>query len=290
MSHNIKYKYPIIVIGMHRSGTSMLSRILEEIGIFMGDKKDINNEALFFLKFNEYIFKQALARWDDPENIKCTSDIFDQNIIRAYKKQANSFSVIKYLGFKRIIKYKGLNKMDFNWGWKDPRNSFTLNIWRQIYPDAKVIHIYRNPVDVANSLRQRSIQEEQQIKKKIKKKLSEKFLKSSFYHDLFKIQSLDVGYKLWEQYLLKCLNHNDTFNLCYEDLLKNPQLELEKLITFLGLDLDANQLNKVSSTIKSDRRFAFLSSPELVKFYHDIKNNPVVRRLNYHRITDENTH
>ena len=71
-----------------------------------------------------------------------------------------------------------------------------------------------------------------------------------------------------------------------DSYLQDYSIELQNAIQ----SVDANQLNKVSSTIKSDRRFAFLSSPELVKFYHDIKNNPVVRRLNYHSITDENTH
>ena len=43
----MKYN-PIIIIGMHRSGTSMLSKILEYSDIFLGNNKDINNEALFF--------------------------------------------------------------------------------------------------------------------------------------------------------------------------------------------------------------------------------------------------
>ena len=30
---------PIIIIGMHRSGTTMLSRQLEALGVFMGKKK-----------------------------------------------------------------------------------------------------------------------------------------------------------------------------------------------------------------------------------------------------------
>ena len=61
---------PIIIIGMHRSGTTMLSKILEDMGVFMGEKKDINNEALFFLNFNRYIFKQTFATWDSPKNVK----------------------------------------------------------------------------------------------------------------------------------------------------------------------------------------------------------------------------
>ena len=41
------------------------------------------------------------------------------------------------------------------WGWKSPLTTFTLPIWLDLVPHAKVIHIYRHGVDVANSLRQR---------------------------------------------------------------------------------------------------------------------------------------
>ena len=40
---------PIIIIGMHRSGTTLLSKLLEKCGVFMGTKKEENNESIFFL-------------------------------------------------------------------------------------------------------------------------------------------------------------------------------------------------------------------------------------------------
>ena len=39
---------PIVIIGMHRSGTSIVTRMLEQLGLFVGKKKDMNHEALFF--------------------------------------------------------------------------------------------------------------------------------------------------------------------------------------------------------------------------------------------------
>ena len=44
---------PIILLGMHRSGTSMIAGMLEELGLFMGNHKDRNNEAFLFMKLNE---------------------------------------------------------------------------------------------------------------------------------------------------------------------------------------------------------------------------------------------
>ena len=39
---------PIIITGKHRSGTSLLSKILIDQGIFMGSKLDSNSESIFF--------------------------------------------------------------------------------------------------------------------------------------------------------------------------------------------------------------------------------------------------
>ena len=57
---------PVIFIGMHRSGTSMLARLLEELGMFFGAVKDQNNEALFFQGLNEWLLGQCGGRWDNP--------------------------------------------------------------------------------------------------------------------------------------------------------------------------------------------------------------------------------
>ena len=45
---------PVIVIGMHRSGTTMLTKMLEELGVFLGWKKQGDHESTFFL---------SLKRW-----------------------------------------------------------------------------------------------------------------------------------------------------------------------------------------------------------------------------------
>lgn len=41
---------PIVILGMHRSGTTMITEILEQLGLFVGDQKDDNCESLFFLQ------------------------------------------------------------------------------------------------------------------------------------------------------------------------------------------------------------------------------------------------
>lgn len=41
------HQTPVIILGMHRSGTTMITKILENLGLFVGVEKEINHEALF---------------------------------------------------------------------------------------------------------------------------------------------------------------------------------------------------------------------------------------------------
>ena len=59
---------------MHRSGTTMLSKLLEQFGLFVGSKKEENDESLFFYKLNEWLLRQANASWDNPRNLNFIND------------------------------------------------------------------------------------------------------------------------------------------------------------------------------------------------------------------------
>lgn len=57
-----------------------------------------------------------------------------------------------FLGWGRWLRYRSAFKLDFPWGWKDPVNTFTLPFWLDLFPEARVVHIFRNGVDIAQSL------------------------------------------------------------------------------------------------------------------------------------------
>jgi hypothetical protein len=60
---------PIVIIGMHRSGTSMVTRMLESLGLFVGARKDSNCEARFFQRINRWLLDQTGSSWDNPQPI-----------------------------------------------------------------------------------------------------------------------------------------------------------------------------------------------------------------------------
>lgn len=140
---------PVIIIGMHRSGSSMLSRLLNRSGIFMGLFQEHNAEALRFLKINRLLLKEQGGDWLDPVEVHSTEQNFPTND-SLYREH-----------FKLGIESQWYRRWLYNypWGWKDPRNTFTLGYWLNRFPEAKVVHIHRDGRQVAMSLFRRNQRE-----------------------------------------------------------------------------------------------------------------------------------
>ena len=63
------YENPVIIIGMNRSGTSMIVQKLKEMGVFMGATLEVNNEATLFLELNDWLLAQCQGGWYSPSNL-----------------------------------------------------------------------------------------------------------------------------------------------------------------------------------------------------------------------------
>ena len=164
---------PVIIIGMHRSGSSMLSRILNRSGIFMGLFQEHNAEALRFLKINRLLLNEHGASWLEPKEVSNSNHDFPDNL-SLYREH-----------FKLGIESKIYRRWFYNypWGWKDPRNTFTLPFWLSRFPKAKVVHIHRDGRQVAMSLFRRN-----QRKGEV--------------HDQ-RLNDVGFGFRLWEKYLMQ---------------------------------------------------------------------------------------
>jgi len=57
---------PVILLGMHRSGTTMVAELLDHLGLFLGEELESNHEALYFLELNAELFRRCNATWDQP--------------------------------------------------------------------------------------------------------------------------------------------------------------------------------------------------------------------------------
>ena len=272
---NRKASPPIIIIGMHRSGTSLLSRMLQKLGLFMGIKKDPNNEALFFKNLNEWLLRQSGGAWDHPDPIR---HLLDNTKVRFLASDYMSHMmktprVTSYMGWGKYLRYRSPANMDISWGWKDPRNTYTLPLWLDLFPDAKVIHIFRHGVDVANSLKmsQKRLLPGAQSRHHRRKLLYWLRPKRGEFAGSLLCSSMDNCFSLWEKYLLEArmhVNHleGQAIEVKYEDLLVQPCQTLKSLALFCSLSVNDSDISKLANHVNKSRAYAYQKNPELQSF------------------------
>ena len=257
---------PIIITGMHRSGTSLLSRILMQQSIFMGYKLDSNNESIFFQRINKWILSCIVSSWDNPRTLQ-DLEIEDVDlIINRLDKVLNSrFSKSLFLGKKDLFYNRSLNKMDVNWGWKDPVNTFTLFIWKQIFHNSKIININRHPLDVSSSL----INRESNLKSKDKESLFPEFLSSLLpvlsvnkgdVLSSFNIKNINDGLKLYKKYFDEMKSNKnlyDVLDIKYEDLIMNSNKILKEVFDYLDINITNNEYQNIEKILDKNRVHAF---------------------------------
>ncbi len=279
---------PIIVIGMHRSGSSLLVKVLQELGVFMGNDFEENNESMFFNKINDWMLLQAGASWDNPENFNYISNDFKALMVEIIENRLKTIHLKKYLGSKK----RSLNDSAFIWGWKDPRNTFTLDVWKEIFPKARIIHIYRNPVDVINSLIKREASKitvtGNPTKTGLKKKLFGYKLPQErlFYHS-FKSLDKQAAFVMWKEYVEKALKvekSSNTLNISYENLIENPLETCNAISAFCNIEIEHKNLESLVQGFDQSRKFAFIKEKELTDFYEKIKEDELVIKLGYGNI------
>jgi len=270
----IKFSPNVLVLGSHRSGTSLVSDILSMNDIYMGSDLEHNNESKFFIGLNDYIMNLCGGSWDFPRDIKPLLNNNDQlEMLDQYIKLRRESSL-----YKRYIKKYENNKF---YGWKDPRNTFTFKYWKRLYPEIRAIHVLRNGYDVAQSILKRNIQLQKINKKKFENnKLAYKFLKKRGRFSISVINSFDDAFKLWENYALEGLSladeyNNDVITIKYESLIADHENTMLKLSDFIGkkIIINKNELRKDSCRNKplesypDDVRKVLLASNAYREYY-----------------------
>ena len=281
-------KSPIIIIGMHRSGTTLVTKLLEEFGVFVGRNLGKNYESKFFLDLNEWVFKQANATWDRPtgmcdlmKNNKTRNLIVDYLDIKLSSPQAKNF-----FGIKQLYRYKSIKNIDYPWGWKDPRNTFTLPLWLELFPSAKIICVDRHGVDVAQSLKVRAESMLLNSNNKYYKKRPVYAVgnkKGLFTHSVRSL-SLKGGLSLWDEYMVESKLHIENINnpvhkLKYEDLLEEPIGTIALILEFCGIVATHDEIALVAKNIHRERANAYTKVSELIEFQK--KNSDVLSKHGY---------
>jgi len=143
----------IVVLGMHRSGTSAITRSLKAIGINLGGKfvpTAGDNERGFWedsdiVAFNDVLLSKLGYQWYG--NTVIGSLNWDNDIIKSAKQKA----IV-------MLEEKLLQSGVF--AFKDPRTAVLIEFWMEVFRDLNLsisfLIALRNPLDVAESLFKRN--------------------------------------------------------------------------------------------------------------------------------------
>lgn len=215
MTTNRNRRQVIVVLGMHRSGTSAITRGLKVFGIHLGEK---------LLPSRPDNIK---GFWEDLDinaiNIELLDTIgHDWHSLTPIRSEELTPRLLNDIQGKaaEVLRHKlnGVNEF----GIKDPRISRLLPFWKEIFKvlDVEVRYVIacRNPMSVAQSVAER---------------------------DGFDIEK---AYWLWFDYMVSILlntNSDDRIVISYENLLENPSKQLQRLSHFLDKEYDPNCIESI---------------------------------------------
>lgn len=258
-------KPPVIIIGMHRSGTSLVARLLNALGFFLGKHKDENHESKLFISINDWFLRVAGGAWDNPDAIDrlLNNQKARRIILKHTMKSMNSWHRIRYSGFKHFHSYKKNIGYNIPWGWKDPRNTITLPLWLELFPEAKVIHICRHGVDVAHSLCVRQVLWLDRARTPNNYRRAKYLIRpfGGIYLRSVGFQEHTEGLGLWDSYMQRAktsimLLKNRAIEIRYEDLLQEPEKNVRKLNDFCQLINDSQNISDALKLIRPEHAFA----------------------------------
>jgi GT2 family glycosyltransferase len=225
---NTETQRAICIAGAHRSGTSMVTRLLHCCGLELGPESELmpaqtdNSEGFWehlgFVALNDQLLSELGGAWDLPPKADedFTSARLDPLCLKA----------------RLLIEKFELASV---WGWKDPRNSLTLPFWQQLLPGLKTVVVVRNPLEVAHSMRERNR------------------------------TSYSFGLRLWEIYnrrLIEAANGKDRLITHYDFFFQAPELELQRITDFIGLP-DA-KIASVAALVTARKRHTHFTIEQLI--------------------------
>ena len=126
-----------VVLGMHKSGTTLVSQILHNSGINM---VETSGEDISYDEGNKYERQSVLDLNMELLGAR------DCEVRDLPKPQGLDMTAAQQDRMRRII--ADCNAEATNWGFKDPRSAYTYPLWRKELPNHRIIAIYRQPDEI----------------------------------------------------------------------------------------------------------------------------------------------
>lgn len=196
----------VVINGMHRSGTSLVARIISLLGVSLGSADDLlgpgdDNRAGYFENraiktFADVVLAHLGGSWDRPPRLEPG---WERDPSLGALRDEGQTILRDAFGDEVALGHRV--------GFKDPRASILLPFWRTVAPIDHSVVLVRHPGEVAASLAARR----------------------------FAVEP-DVAASLWLRYLLAALHASpDALVLRHRDPFDEPDLTVARLVTALEL-------------------------------------------------------
>ncbi|WP_103974298.1 sulfotransferase family protein [Methylovulum psychrotolerans] len=227
---------PFFIIGCVRSGTTLLRDVLRKHPGLISPE-----ETHFF-------------RWSEPFGTPQSTKLLSSTTNSVLKKHREMDGITEEQ-FKEILN-KSVSRSDLEikymqqymlnnkfggkrWFDKTPQNVYGAAMIAADFPGSKFVHIVRNPIDVVSSLR---------------------------IGKVVKIDNLVGACNYWNEaaaiiFMLKKAYGHRVYEVKYEDFTSNFLPELEKMLTYLGENFDAEWFSEIV-TVPKEHEHDTLFRPE----------------------------
>ena len=222
----------LIIVGMHRSGTSVVTQWLYRCGLFVGN--DLVGPAIGNVQghFEDADFLRLHQKFLKKRNFPESGLVYKKSI---------ELSELEKMELKGIIASK--SRKHEEWGWKEPRTSLFLDGYAELIPNAFYVFVVRDFNATINSLVTRQFKME-------RKKIQEKKGLHRLKWILFKRKSLDKMFQKETNRYLKIWIHY------YEQILQHIQsVSNEQFIIVNYAQLNSND-EDFFSKLKNDWKFS----------------------------------
>jgi hypothetical protein len=217
----------VIVLGLARSGTSVVAAILRALGVDMGfSVRDKANpygslEDRDFAQLHKKIFDLAGNKtyWNPPA----------PEAILSLKEQCDPL-------IRELVENKSRARPV--WGWKHPRTILTLELFLPYLENPHLIAIFRNPLGIANS----SVEHTKNYTADKVDFFQALRLVNFYYAEMFKI--------------LERHRALPAITVAFEDVVSQPMREAEKLANFVQLRLTEEKRAQIDKMVIARDRIA----------------------------------
>jgi hypothetical protein len=236
-----KNEKTVLVLGMHRSGTSMTTSVVQSLGVDIGDDllAAVENDNKFgyfedrdFIKLNDRILELAGGNFLTPParyQILRAGQLMQKEIDQAIKSRSGSPM----------------------WGWKDPRTSLTAELYLPKLKNPYIIVCRRNYEAVAKSI-----------------------VKRGNLEDVHLAAAVAEEYNRRIDELLHGMPYIPRLELDYDEIIANPKKAVRKIGLFLKIPYDRQLYADAAEKIVPEERHnttddfadtAFYSLPNILR-------------------------